>query len=163
MTIEEAVKIAAHYHEGQTDKADQPYLFHLMRVATAVRPEYGIPAVLHDILEDTIATTHSLRASGVSQEDVETISILTRTNTENYYEYISALIFSRDQAALEIKMEDLNDHLYRNPFPLKSGDQADRYMAALRRIEAEYIRRRHEGGGPVDSRAAWIVQQGKSS
>lgn len=160
MTVEEAVFIAAHYHKGQVDKADQPYIFHLMRVATTVAPEYAIPAILHDTLEDTDATAIGLRQSDkVSREDVLTISILTRRPDEGYGEYICRLLNSGDQAALEIKMADLHDHLYRNPFPLKSGAQADRYMEACRLIEAEYIRRRRAGEGTADSRAEWIRRQ----
>ena len=143
-TIEGAVNIAALCHEGLVDKAGQPYIFHLMRVATSVAPEYAIPAVLHDILEDTTATPRLLRLYDVSEEDIRTIERLSRSAGESYAEYIQGIIQSQDQAALEIKMADLQDHLYKNPFPLLSGGQATRYIAALHRINVEYIRRRRE-------------------
>ena len=149
MTIEQAVDLAAEWHEGQVDKAQQPYIFHLMRVATSVLPKYAIPAILHDILEDTAIGHRELSRVGVSLVDVSTIIRLTWQN-ETYDEYIINIIESGDQAALEIKMEDLNDHLFKNPNPLKRGKKADKYESALHRIEMEYLRRRRIAREPSD-------------
>ena len=43
---------------------------------------------------------------------------------------------------MKIKKKDLNDHLFKNPNPRKRGKKADKYEAALHRIEMEYLRRR---------------------
>ena len=149
MTIEQAVELAAEWHEGQVDKVDQPYIFHLMRVATSVLPKYAIPAILHDILEDSEVGHGGLTRAGVSLVDVSTVIRLTWLN-ETYEEYITNIIESGDQAALEIKLADLHDHLYDNPSSLKRGKKAEKYESALHRIEMEYLRRRRIAREPDD-------------
>jgi len=56
-TIEKALQIASRAHEGQTDKDDQPYIFHPLRVMNSVESqEAKVVTVLHDVIEDTAIT-----------------------------------------------------------------------------------------------------------
>lgn len=49
-----AIKIVANAHSDQVDKANQPYILHLLRVMFALENEKDrIVGVLHDVIEDT--------------------------------------------------------------------------------------------------------------
>ncbi len=54
---ERAIAIAVAAHQGQRDKAGEPYIYHLFRVMLAVHgSSFRQVAVLHDLLEDTTWT-----------------------------------------------------------------------------------------------------------
>lgn len=77
--------------------------------------EYGtqewLAALLHDVLEDTNATAKDLRKAGIPHRIVETVEILTRSDTETYAEYIARVSF--DDTATSIKVADLKTNLAR--------------------------------------------------
>ena len=75
-TIEKALQIAAKAHEGQKDKAGEPYILHSLRAMMSVDGEEAqIVAILHDVIEDTSVTADHLRQAGFSQK----VSIHLRT------------------------------------------------------------------------------------
>ena len=99
-SLERAIALAATAHEGQTDKAGQPYVLHLLRVMVAQTmaqmmaqttgdmteraPQPAmIAAVLHDIVEDTDYTFEDLREEGFSREVVTAVEHLTRQDGES--------------------------------------------------------------------------------
>ena len=52
--LQEAIRIATEAHKGQVDKANQPYINHLVRVTSLVKGEEAkTVAMLHDVVEDT--------------------------------------------------------------------------------------------------------------
>ena len=59
--LEQAIKLASIKHYGQKDKANKPYLFHLLYVINNVNDlNAKIVGVLHDILEDIDITRNDL-------------------------------------------------------------------------------------------------------
>lgn len=101
-----ATLYAALYHRGQVDKLGEPYLLHLMAVATApaMTLKQRTCAMLHDILEDTDITVEQLRQSFPS-DYVDTIVALTHLKTETRDEYYARV--KADADARVIKMVDV--------------------------------------------------------
>lgn len=121
---EVAEQIAREAHHGQIDKAGQPYIGHVGRVAATVvpaEPIYIAAAWLHDIVEDTGSTLDSLVAEGFPPAVVEAIGLLTRREVpdEVYYERIAA-----NPVALAVKIADISDNT--NPDRLVRLDQETR-------------------------------------
>ena len=91
-TIEQAIFLATMAHEGQKDRADQPYILHLLRVMLSVdTEEERIVALLHDIVEDTeitLTTFEKLADYGFSLEVIEAVKHLTKQPGEEYIDYI---------------------------------------------------------------------------
>lgn len=51
--FDEALRLAAEVHRGQTDKAGQPYILHSIRVMLMFQqPTQRVVALLHDVVED---------------------------------------------------------------------------------------------------------------
>ena len=56
-----ALKIAYAAHDGQTDKAGMPYIFHPYHLAEQMDDEISVcVALLHDVAEDTDVTLDAL-------------------------------------------------------------------------------------------------------
>lgn len=139
MTLPHAVRLAAAWHSQQLDKAGQPYILHLMRVCLAVDREFQIPAMLHDIVEDTQCKLLELEFEGVDVQDLNTIHLLTRDREETYGEYIQRIVDSGDLGALRIKEADLLDHLS-HPIESLEGryrDALDQVQGALMEVLAQ--------------------------
>lgn len=78
-TLERAIAIAAAAHAGQVDKAGQPYILHPLRVMLRVATEYErMAAVLHDVVEDTDVTLHTLAAEGFAPGVIAAVEALTK-------------------------------------------------------------------------------------
>lgn len=105
-----ARRLAEHHHSGQVDKAGEPYIGHVYRVADRVVPceaEYVATALLHDILEDTAATVEDLAAAGVPESVIAAVVVLTKTGgpLEHYYAQVRA-----NPIALAVKLADVADN-----------------------------------------------------
>lgn len=113
----EIIALARLLHEGQTDKAGQPYAGHLARVAAhlvnrwpdATRDEIEA-AWLHDSLEDTSATVASLQGAGVSLETIRIVRAVTRPHGSDYLDWIRELAQSGDVSVLRVKLADNADN-----------------------------------------------------
>jgi hypothetical protein len=78
-TLEKAIGIAAKAHAGATDKADEPYILHPLRVMLRLTSEDArIVGVLHDVLEDTKVTRADLLAEGFSTAVLEALEAVTK-------------------------------------------------------------------------------------
>jgi guanosine-3',5'-bis(diphosphate) 3'-pyrophosphohydrolase len=93
-TLNKAIQLAAEAHEGQFDKAGQPYILHPLRVMMFLETEEEkIVGVLHDVIEDTTITEERLRQLGFSEKIIEAVRSVARANIskqrkENYWEFI---------------------------------------------------------------------------
>ena len=106
--LTDAISIASDAHDGQVDKAGQPYILHPIRVMLAMRNDTDrIVAVLHDVVEDSFYELVHLERFG--QEVIGAIDALTRRDGENYFHYIDRL--STNSVAVRVKLADLNDNL----------------------------------------------------
>ena len=108
-TLERALCIASEAHEGQVDKAGEPYILHVVRVMLKVsRPDERVVAALHDVVEDTAWTLERLREQGFSESIVDAVHALTRRSGEPYEDFIVRA--SRNDLARQVKLADLEDN-----------------------------------------------------
>ncbi|MEA4961233.1 hypothetical protein [Lutispora sp.] len=108
--LDKAIRIAAKAHEGQMDKAGQPYILHPLRVMFMRRDETErICAVLHDVIEDSDITIEYLRKEGFSEEVLSALNSLTKRENENYDDFIGRVI--ENKTACKVKLADLSDNM----------------------------------------------------
>ncbi len=141
-TLEKAIEIAAKAHAGQIDKAGQPYILHPLRMMLSVSRVAQIPAVLHDVVEDTKVTLNDLQKAGFSEEVIEVVGLLTKTSTDKsdtaYFEYLSRV--AKNPIAREVKLADLRDNMdpsrIANPTE-KDLKRMEKYKRAFAMLSAE--------------------------
>lgn len=118
VALEQALILAERLHAGQVDKAGQPYVGHLRRVAEILlarfpdcTPSAVEAAVLHDTLEDTGADPAALRLAGVSEQAIRLVLALTKpTNGCDYLAWIQSISGSGDLEAIKVKLADISDN-----------------------------------------------------
>jgi (p)ppGpp synthase/HD superfamily hydrolase len=108
--LEAADRLAARLHEGQVDKAGEPYIEHPRAVArlTAVfggTPHQQVAAMLHDVVEDTDCTLDDLRGFGVPEPVVQLIDALSKRPDEKRDDYLARVVAHPD--AILVKRADL--------------------------------------------------------
>ena len=136
MNLEQAISIASLAHEGQLDKAGEPYILHPLRVMMKLKDEkQRIVAVLHDVIEDTGVTDMNLIIQGLEIDLINVILTLTRNKNESYDEYIDRI--SKDEFAIQVKLADLEDNMdmsrLKNP-TVKDYDREVKYGKAREKL-----------------------------
>lgn len=131
-TVHAATELARTAHAGQTDKAGQPYVQHVIRVRDALR-EHGeeaqIAGVLHDIVEDTPISLDDLRTIGVTRRALAAVDSVTRRPGETYMDLIRRA--AADPLGRLVKLADNADN--------SSEDR----LACLGRNESDFLRWRY--------------------
>jgi len=95
--------------EGKVDKAGQPYLYHLKRVAEKMTTdEEKIVALLHDIVEDTDISVCYL-SNNFNYSIGKSVDLLTKKPDDLYFDYIVRI--SKDKIATKVKIADLEDNM----------------------------------------------------
>jgi (p)ppGpp synthase/HD superfamily hydrolase len=140
-TLEKAILIAVEAHQGQTDKAGEPYILHPLRVMFRVSSETEkIAGVLHDIVEDSAWTIADLRKEGFSEGVLAVVECLTRREKEGYEEFIGRV--QLNPAARSVKIADLEDNMdimrIREPSG-KDWERMKKYHQAWRRLRGEIM------------------------
>ena len=108
--LQRAIEIAVHSHAGQVDKAGQPYILHPLRVMFAVTSWYErIPAVLHDVVEDTPVTLDDLGSERFPMEVLDAIRALTKTEGES--RIAAAKRAAENSIARVVKLADVADNI----------------------------------------------------
>jgi (p)ppGpp synthase/HD superfamily hydrolase len=135
--LEKAILIAANAHQGQKDKAGQPYILHPLRVMFSVNGEIErICAVLHDVIEDTEVTLDDLRNEGFSEEVLSALDALTKRDGENYDDFITRIL--PNPIACRVKLADLRDNMdlsrIKNPTE-KDYQRIEKYRNAVEKIK----------------------------
>tara|TARA_R110000751_G_scaffold15851_3_gene50884 strand:+ start:511 stop:1092 length:582 start_codon:yes stop_codon:yes gene_type:complete len=140
-----SMELAAILHEGQLDKAGEPYINHVARVVEVVARSLpaGLSsdekaatisaAWLHDVGEDTdidIRDVIMVFPSGVGHM----VSMLSRNSDrykgKTYAEYVERIGKSEGHAAV-IKRADLWDNRYRGKLPKSMMQRYDRALSML--------------------------------
>ncbi|SNG67257.1 metal dependent phosphohydrolase, HD region [Streptococcus pneumoniae] len=104
--IDIALAIAKKAHAGQVDKAGIDYIQHPLYVASQVKTEQEkAVALLHDVIEDSDVTADDLLASGLSNEVVTAVQILTKKKGQSYQEYLEKV--KSNNLARIVKLADL--------------------------------------------------------
>jgi hypothetical protein len=133
--IEKAQDMAVLYHEGQLDKAGQPYYLHALRVSGAGKTtEEQVLEAIHDLLEDTQVAPAALRYC-FGDDMMVALAAITREPGESYWQYIERC--GRNSLARAVKINDLRDNLGRVdslPDQKEAEGLASRYVRALKQL-----------------------------
>jgi (p)ppGpp synthase/HD superfamily hydrolase len=126
-------------HNGKQDKMGRPYYQHFERVAD--RLLQGVPnatraqtlaALLHDALEPGEMTLEELRGSGIDDEVIVLIQLITLpTDGRSYLQYIADLAATRNIAAIQVKLADNADAI--------ANHEADGSPQAKQTLEETYL------------------------
>lgn len=111
MLINKAIETAAKAHDGQFDKAGQPYIYHPLRVMLYAEGDEKVKftAVLHDVMEDSPITENDLKKEGFDDEIIMALKLLTRSEGQDYFEYVKNL--KGNPIAKAVKLADLKDNM----------------------------------------------------
>ncbi len=124
---------AVRWHEGQRDKAGQPYVTHPERVAGRLSaPEEQVVAWLHDTVEDTGLTLREIENT-FGPETAAAVDAISRRPGEEWEDYLRRV--KQNEAARKVKISDLidNSNLSRIPaVTLRDVDRQLKYNRALR-------------------------------
>ena len=131
-----ASKIAYKAHEGQTDKAGVPYIFHPIHIAEQMDSEEScVVALLHDVIEDSDITLEIL--SKYFNDDIITaLRVLTKKENDDYLMYIKRV--KTNKLATKVKIKDLehNRDLRRlDEVTDKDRKRSMKYWEAIRYLE----------------------------
>jgi len=137
-TLEKAIIIAAQAHDGQTDKAGEPYILHPLRMMLRLSlAEDRITAVLHDVVEDSDISLEDLRAEGFSERIIEAIRSVTKEPEESYKDFINRA--ASNPIARRVKLVDLEDNSnlsrIKNPTDIDLK-RIEKYRRAIEMIKA---------------------------
>jgi len=142
--VEQAIKLAVRFHSGQRDKAGEPYLLHLFRVASQSNdPVIQQAALLHDLLEDTSAKREDLIEAGISPEAIEAVELLTHNLEESYANYI--LKINTNEVAKQVKLLDINDNYrldrvaYRSEHQQEDSKRIQKYILSKQYLTQEIL------------------------
>ena len=102
--LQDAEQLAYKYFKDKIDKGGNPYMKHLNFVKNHCMLENSkIVGVLHDILEDTDCSITELREVIVDENLIQAIQLLTRKQSEKYYDYIRRIIDRNNINAIQDK------------------------------------------------------------
>ena len=138
--LTQAILLAATAHQGQTDKAGQPYILHPLRVMLSLELEEDrIAAVLHDVVEDTQISALDLRRKGFSGTVIESVLALTRKHGETYCSFIARC--ATNDIARRVKLADIADNMRPERIEAAKLDPKllERYQKARSVLEASAV------------------------
>lgn len=133
--LEDAIALAVTAHDGQKDKAGEPYILHPLRVMLAMPRDETLRmiAVLHGVIEDTHWTLADLRQIGYPDRVLEALSVITRNEYEPYLDYIKRCALNPQ--ARRVKMADLRDNLSKDRVHVVTYNCQTKYQLALAILE----------------------------
>ena len=135
--LKNAISIAKDAHQYQVDKYGASYIDHITRVMNAGNSvEEKIVGILHDIVEDTDWTFERLISEGFSENIVDAVRCLTKTDVNEDYELFIDRVIT-NPLALRVKINDLSDNLDIKRMPeIKSEDlkRLNKYLKAYRKL-----------------------------
>lgn len=112
MNLSLAIALAAKGFENKFDKGGEPYIMHCIRVMMKMETEdEKIVAILHDTVEDGVATFEVLRKLGFKNHILNSIYYLTHDKEiHSYSEYIELIGRCSSHIPIKVKMADLEDN-----------------------------------------------------
>ncbi len=133
--VEAAKALAERMHEGQLDKAGQPYITHPMRVALRLRsPEAQVVGWLHDTVEDTALSLKEVEA-WFGPDTAGAVDAVSRREGEAWEDYLERV--RANPVARQVKISDLidNSNLGRIPHvTLRDVERQAKYNRALKML-----------------------------
>jgi (p)ppGpp synthase/HD superfamily hydrolase len=108
--MEKAIQIAVKAHQGQTDRYEEPFILHPLRMMMKMDTDSAkIVAVLHDVVEKSDTTLEDLRSEGFSEEIIDAVDCLTKRPGEGYEAHIERT--RRNLLSRKVKIADLEDNM----------------------------------------------------
>jgi len=108
--LEDAIAFAVAVHKGQKDKAGELYILHPLRVMIKMDSETEkIVAVLHDVVEDSVASIETLRSIGFPEEVLKAVDCISQRDGEFYSDYLKRV--GTNSIARKVKVADLEDNM----------------------------------------------------
>jgi (p)ppGpp synthase/HD superfamily hydrolase len=125
-------------HRGQKDRIGVAYIEHPRTVAARLSdPREVAAAWLHDVIEDCTISAQDLLDAGISQEVVDAVVLLTRTEDVLKDDYYKAI--RKNPIALAVKLADIADNTdetrTRQLEPVDRERLAKKYREALAILE----------------------------
>ena len=106
---QKAYDMALIAHEDQVDKSGNPYIQHVISVASKMTTtEETCVALLHDVLEDSSIFTVEQIYEGFGCDVGFAVNLLTRKKNEKYWSYIKDI--ATNDLARTVKIADLHDN-----------------------------------------------------
>jgi (p)ppGpp synthase/HD superfamily hydrolase len=136
--VETAKSWAERLHQGQVDKAGQPYIGHPARVAGRLETkEAQVVGWLHDTVEDTEVTLSTIE-SQFGSETAAAVDAVSRREGEAWSDYLDRV--AANPIARQVKISDLidNSNLGRIPHvTLRDVERQAKYNRALKTLLSE--------------------------
>lgn len=136
--IKRAYNIIFIAFQEKFDKAGEPYIFHLKRVADSFKEDeylYTV-ALLHDLIEDCEEWTIEELQKEFPNEICMAVKALTKIEGENYEDYLSRV--GANDWARKVKLADLKDNMdltrLRRKIEQKDWDRVAKYHSAYLRL-----------------------------
>ena len=108
--LERAIRLAAKVHKGQKDRAQKPYILHVMRVMMrGTDMEEQLLGAMHDVLERSTLTTADLELKGFPPRVLTALEHISRRKEEDYVGYIERVALNG--LATRVKLHDLSDKM----------------------------------------------------
>jgi len=108
--IETSLQIALRAYSGKADKAGREYILHPLRVMAKMNTDLErSAALLHDVIEDSDITAGDLLAEGIPPEVVEAIQYLSKSEGEDYQDFVARA--KRNKIAAKVKIADIEDNI----------------------------------------------------
>ena len=108
--IEKSLHIALRAYAGKTDKAGREYIHHPLRVMAKMKTDVEMSvALLHDVIEDSDITAEQLLAEGIPAEVVEAVVCLSKTENEDYHDFVARA--KKNELAARVKIADIEDNI----------------------------------------------------
>lgn len=135
--LKKALDICIIKHSNQVDKSGKLYFIHPITVALLCDTiKEKIVALLHDVIEDTDYTFIDLENNGFTNEIIDAVKALTKSDDVEYNKYISNI--KNNPIARKVKLNDLrhNSDLSRiiNPTE-KDLKRTKKYLESIEFLE----------------------------
>ena len=123
-----AILFADRAHQGQRDKAGQPYIQHPMRVMNQVNSlDAKVVAILHDTLEDTWVSLLDLHHLGLNALQLHAIIALSKQQGESRFEVLKRTLLH--PLACYVKYADVYDNMNLRRLPKITYQDLQRYQS----------------------------------
>ena len=131
-TIEDIIRIAVNAHDGMKDMVGNPAVTHVLAVGLMGKnPLEQKAGFLHDVVEDSSITLDDLRAEGVEDDVLAVVDLLTHRPGVSYEDYVRNIVLSRNETAMQVKLNDLRHNLHRAELANLSLDSNTHEQKAL--------------------------------